>query len=151
MVKQVNQRNVKIHFWNVTNTDQAAMLQNFKKCALKHVEHAQKIYSVPAVQVGFLKKSRRNFRQKFCQKIAENFADRKIRKPIKDGLICKDKYAFCQHISKQQCNENDSIKQSCRKSCNLCDKDIGIQCKFLYFHWLLSTRLSPDKLTNDFQ
>jgi len=45
-----------------------------------------------------------------------------------DGLMCKDKYpAVCHHISKKQCKENDSIKQACRQSCNLCDKDIGIQ------------------------
>ena len=53
-------------------------------------------------------------------------------KPIKD--VCKDKYpSVCEHISKKQCKENDSIKQACRQSCNLCDKDIGIQCKFLTF------------------
>ena len=55
-------------------------------------------------------------------------------KPGKDGLMCKDKYpSVCHHISKKQCKENDSIKQACQQSCNLCDKDIGIQCKFSSF------------------
>ena len=50
--------------------------------------------------------------------------------------MCKDKYpAVCHHISKKQCKENDSIKQACRQSCNLCDKDIGIQCKFFTLKW----------------
>jgi len=65
--------------------------------------------------------------QKMCPQTCRTCPEDLLSARGSDGLICKDKYAFCQHISKQQCNENDSIKQSCRKSCNLCDKDIGIQ------------------------